>query len=154
MAHQIETILAALVTTLKAANTDALTRVYRGRTLPVEASEGGGDVINIYEDDESIDLNDVNFFKIRNQTVNVELHKRDIPDDVNDPGAVDAAANEFLRQVEVAIEADFRLGGTCMAVQHVGTRRDRADADQEFRVITVNLNVRYRTQRTDPEVQA
>ncbi len=40
MAHQVETILARIVTVLKAANTDAFTRVYRGRTVPSEEIEG------------------------------------------------------------------------------------------------------------------
>ena len=154
MAHQVETILAAIVTILKAGGTDAGTRVYRGRTLPVEAAESGGDVINVYEGDESSSLDDVNSRKIRELAVFVELHKRALPADQNDPGAIDTAMNDFYREVEVALEADFSLGGSCRNFVHTGTQRERGDADREYRVLTLNLAVHYRTLRTNPATQA
>ena len=152
MAHQAETILASIVTILKAGSTDAATRVYRGRTLPVEAVET--DIINVYEGDESSQLDDVNTRKIRMLQVFVELHKRALPADQNDPGSVDTAMNDFYREVEIALEADFSLAATCRNFTHVGTKRDRGDADREFRVLTLELMVHYRTLRLNPAVQA
>lgn len=152
MAYQAETILASIVTILKAGSTDAGTRVYRGRTLPVDAPEG--DVINVYEGDESSSLDDVNFKKTRDLQVYVELHKRALPTDQNDPGSVDTAMNDFARKVEVALEADPSLAATCLWMEHTGTQRERDKADREYRVLTLNLVVHYRTQRTNPAVQA
>lgn len=152
MAHQAETILAAIVTILKAGGTDAGSRVYRGRTLPVEAAEG--DVINVYEGDEVSSLDDVNSRKLRQLTVNVELYKRALPTDQNDPGSIDTALNDFIREVEVALEASFSLGGVCRNFIHTGTQRARGDADREFRVATLTLQVIYRTLRVDPATQA
>lgn len=154
MAHQAETILASIVTILKAGSTDAGARVYRGRTLPVDATEGGGDVINVYEGDESSSLSDLNTRKRRELQVHVELHKRALPTDQNDPGAVDTAMNDFARKVEVALEADFSLGAACDWFEHTGTGRERDDADREYRVLTLNLSVRYRTVRTNPAIRA
>jgi len=154
MAHQVETILAQIVTTLKAGGTDAGARVYRGRTLPVAASEGAGDVINVYEGDESSSLADQQARnKQRSLNVMVELHHRGLPTDQEDPGSVDTAMNDFLREVEIAIEADFTLAGTCMLCTHTGTRRERASADKEYRLVTLDLQVLYRTLRTDPAVK-
>jgi hypothetical protein len=154
MAHQAETILASIVTILKAGSTDAGTRVYRGRTLPVDSTEGGGDVINVYEGDESSALDDVNYKKVRDLQVYVELHKRALPTDQNDPGAIDTAMNDFAREVEIALEADPSLGSTCLWMEHSGTSRESDKADREYRVLTLNLTVHYRTVRTNPAVQA
>lgn len=154
MAYQAETILASVVTILKAGGTDAGSRVYRGRTLPVESAEGGGDVINVYEGDEQSRLDDVNSRKIRTLQVFVELHKRALPSDQNDPGSVDTALNDFAREVEFALEADFSLGGSCRNFVHVGTTRERDHADREYRVLTFELAVTYRTLRTNPATQA
>jgi hypothetical protein len=154
MAHQVETILASIVTILKAGSTDAGSRVYRGRTLPVDSPEGGGDVINVYEGDESSALDDVNSRKISELQVFVELHKRALPADQNDPGSVDTSMNDFYREVEVALEADFSLAGSCRNFIHIGTQRERDSADREYRVLTLNLAVHYRTLRTNPAVQA
>lgn len=154
MAHQVETIMAALVTLLKAGGTDAGTSVHRGRTLPVEAAENSGDVINVYEGDEDSALDDVNYKKTRALQVFVELHKRALPTDQNDPGSIDTAMNDFYREVEVAIEADPYLSASCLWCEHTGTKRERGDADREYRVLTLNLMVHYRTVRTNPAVQA
>jgi hypothetical protein len=154
MAHQAETILAAIVTILKAGSTDAGTAVYRGRTLPVEAAENSGDVINVYEGDETSALDDVNFKKTRELQVFVELHKRALPSDQNDPGSIDTAMNDFYREVEVALEASPSLSASCLWFEHTGTQRERDKADREYRVLTLNLLVHYRTVRTNPAVQA
>lgn len=155
MAHQVETILAAIVTILKAGSTDAGTAVHRGRTVPVEAAENSGDVINVYEGDESSNVNirATEYMKARELQVYVELHKRGLPTDQNDPGSVDTAMNDFCREVEVALEADPSLSGACLWFEHTGTRRERADGDREYRVLTLDLTVHYRTQRTNPAVQ-
>lgn len=151
MPHQAENILASIVTILKAGSTDASTRVYRGRTLPVEAAEG--DVINVYEGDEESAPHDVNALKLRILDVFVELHKRAASSDVNDPGAIDTAMNDFCREVEIALEADTTLGATCMKFEHISTSRERDQANAEFRVLTLGLKVYYRTLRTNPAVQ-
>lgn len=156
MAHQAETILAAIVTILKAGSTDAgATAVHRGRTLPVEFAENGGDVINVYEGDESSNVNirSTEYMKVRELQVYVELHKRALPSDQNDPGSIDTAMNDFCREVEVALEADPSLSGSCLWFEHTGTRRERGDGDREYRVLTLNLTVHYRTQRTNPAAQ-
>lgn len=151
MPHQAENILASIVTLLKAGGTDAGTRVYRGRTIPVEAAES--DVINVHEGDEDSTPHDVNALKLRILDVFVELHKRAASANVNDPGAVDTAMNDFYREVEIALEADTTLAGTCMKFEHVSTSRERAEADAEIRVLTLGLKVYYRTLRTNPAVQ-
>jgi len=155
MPHQCENILAAIVTLMKNASTDAGTRVYRGRTLAVEEAEGAGDVINVYEGDENSNPDDVNTRKLRSLEVFVELHKRATPTDVNDPTSLETAANDFLREVEVALEASVTLSGTCLKFEHQSTRREREGrADREYRVVTLGLVVVYRTLRTDPSTQA
>lgn len=152
MAHQCETIVAAIVTLLKAGGTDAGTRVYRGRTVPPEAAEG--DVILVYEGEEDSSHLDVNGLKDRYLDVAVELHKRATVTDVNDPTAIETAMNDFYREAEVALEASYNLSGTCQQFQHVFTRRERnGDGDQETRCLTLGLRVHYRTLRTNPEVQ-
>lgn len=151
MPHQCETILAQIVTTLKNASTDAGNRVYRGRTLPVEDSEGNGDVICVYEGDEDSALHDVNTLKLRILDVFVELHNRATPTDQNDPTALETAMNDFCREVEVALEASVTLNNTCMKFEHVTTRRERgAKGEKERRILTLGLKVYYRTLRTDP----
>ena len=154
MAHQAETILAAIVTILKGGGTDAGQFVYRGRTLPVDFAENGGDVINVYEGDESSALDDVNFKKTRELRVYVELHKRALPSDQNDPGSIDTAMNDFYREAEIALEASPSLSGSCLWFEHVGTKRERDSADREYRVLTLELAVHYRTVRTNPATQA
>jgi hypothetical protein len=157
MAHQAETILAAIVTILKAGSTtDAGQAVYRGRTLPVEAAENSatGDVINVFEGDETSSLRDLNVpgGKLRTLQVFVELHKRASSTDQNDP-SIDTLMNEFLRKVEVALEASFTLGGVCDKFVHTATQRARDGASQEFRVVTLELQVSYSTQRTNPAIR-
>lgn len=154
MPHQSENICAAIVTLLKNAATDAGNRVYRGRTLPVEEAEGTGDVINVYEGDEESKPDDVNTRKVRVLEVFVELHKRSSPTDVNDPTSLETAANEFLRKVEVALEASITLTSTCLKFEHTSTRRERSQAAREYRVTSLTLLVMYRTLRLDPATQA
>lgn len=154
MAHQAETILASIVTILKAGGTDAGTAVHRGRTLPIEAAENAGDVILVYEGDETSGLSDLNTRKKRELQVFVELHKRSLPADQNDPGAVDTAMNDFAREAEIALEADYSLAGACDLFVHTGTQRERDGADRELRVLVLNLAVHYRTVRTNPAVRA
>jgi hypothetical protein len=153
MPHQCENILASIVTILKAGGTDASTRVYRGRTVPPEAAEG--DVILVYEGDEESAPDDLNYRKVRTLDVAVELHKRATAADVNDPGAIETAMNDFYREAEVALEASVNLSGTCLKFEHVFTQRERnGEGDQETRCLTLGLRVHYRTVRTDPGTQA
>lgn len=152
MAHQAETILASIVTTLKTAATAAGNSVFRGRTLPVEAEENAGTVINVYEGDEASSLLNMNGGKRRALDVFVELQLRLLPSSQTDPTPIDTAMNEFARAVEVALEADFTLGATCQKFEHVATLRDRENADEEYRALTLHLVVTYRTLRTNPAV--
>lgn len=155
MAYQAENIAASIVTILKAAGTDAGTAVHRGRTLPIEVAENSGDAINVYDGDETSNVNirSTEYMKVRELRIYVELYKRTLPTDQNDPTSIDTALNDFARKVEVALEADPTLAGTCLWFEHDGTQRDRADADREYGELTLNLMVHYRTQRTNPAVQ-
>jgi hypothetical protein len=148
--HHRETLLAGLVTIIKNASTSCGNRVYRGRRIPIEDAELP--VALVYQGDEESDLNDQNHLLRRVLEVFVELHQKNTPTTINDPG-IDTALNELARQVEVAVQADATLGGLCLIALHVGTQTQSEDAEADRGRIRLQFSILYRTQRTDPSVQ-
>jgi len=150
MAHHRETLVEGLRDILQAAGTSMSTRFYRGRKLPVEDAELPAGLV--YQGDEQSELNDVNSLKRRGLETFIEVHHKSDPAVLNDPD-IETKLNELAREVEVALEADFTLGGRCMTFVHVGSITRIEEAESDRGAIRLQLNIQYRTLRTDPAVQ-
>jgi hypothetical protein len=150
MAHHRETLVEGLRDILQAAGTSMGSRFYRGRKLPVEDTELPAGLV--YQGDEQSELNDVASLKRRGLETFIELHQKSDPAVLNDPD-IETKLNELAREVEVALEADFTLGGRCMTFVHVATLTSIEEGESDRAVIRLQLNIQYRTLRTDPAVQ-
>ncbi|HKQ24092.1 MAG TPA: hypothetical protein VJT81_06585 [Burkholderiales bacterium] len=150
MAHHRETLVEGLRDILRAAGTTIGSRFYRGRQLPVEDTELPAGLV--YQGDEQSPPDDVRSLKRRGLETFIELHHKSDPATLNDPD-IETKLNELAREVEVALEADFTLGGRCLFFIHVGTLTRIEDGDSNRGTIRLQLNVQYRTLRTDPSIQ-
>jgi len=146
MAHKRDTLLAALVAQIVAAGTSCAARVYRGRELAVEDAELPAALV--YHGNEASELNDVDSLKLRKLEVTIDLHQATTAVDLNVPG-IESALNTLAQEVEDAIESDPTLGASALFFMHVGTELDIAAGEVERGVISLRLDVIYRTQRTN-----
>ncbi len=156
MSHAAENIVASVISILTAAATVAGNSVYGSPDVAIAEDDNDGAVIAVFEGDEESELHSEtsNSIKARWLELFVELHFRGSVVDPKNPRGVDTAANDFLRQVEVALEADQTLGGKCLTFKHTNTKRERDSKVQSLRVYTLRLVVQYRTARTNPSTLA
>lgn len=147
MTHRRETLLAAIVTQIKAAATTVGNKVYRGRRLPVEDAELP--VCLVYQGDEASEFNDLaTDLKRRRLNVTIEIHQDSDPATLNDPG-IETALNALSEEIEDALEADFTVGGNALFFEHQSTTVDIETGEVDRGVIRLGLMVDYRTVRTD-----
>lgn len=150
--HHRETLVEGLRDILQAAATSMGTRFYRGRKLPVEDTELPAGLV--YQGDEQSELESATSDSIKRRGLEtfIELHHKSDPATLNDPG-IETLLNELAREVEVALEADPTLGGRCLFFVHVGSVTRIEDGESDRGAIRLQLNIQYRTSRTDPSVQ-
>jgi hypothetical protein len=150
MAHHRETLIEGLRDLLQAAGTTLSTRFYRGRQLQVEDTELPAGLI--YQGDEQSEPDDVRSLKRRGLETFIELHQKSEPAALNDPD-LETKLNELAREVEVVLEADPTLGGRCLFFVHAGTLTRIEEGESNRGTIRLQLNIQYRTLRTNPAVQ-
>lgn len=147
MTHKRETLLAAVQSQISDAATSCSTRVYRGRGLQFEDAELPA--CAVYQGDEESNFNDFGAsYKSRFLRVNVELHQKSDPANVNAP-AIETALNVLAEEVENALEADFSLGGTAISFEHQQTETEIEPGEVDRGVIRLGLVVHYRSTRLD-----
>ena len=152
MSLAAENIVASVVAILAAGGTVAGANVIGSPDLPVAEEQNAGSVIAVFEGDEETALDDATSNRKKRHWLQlfIECHLRAVVADPKNPRAVDTAANAFIAQVLVLIEADVTLGGTCLWFEHKSTKRERNSAEHSLRVVTLGLIVHYRTLRTNP----
>lgn len=152
MAHHRETLIEGLRDLLQAAGTSMGSRFYRGRKLPVEDTELPAGLIYQGDEESRFDSETSDHLKRRGLETFVELHHKSDPTALNDPD-LETKLNELAREVEVALEADPTLGGRCLFFMHVGSVTRIEDGESDRGAIRLQLNIQYRTLRTDPSQQ-
>lgn len=153
--HQRETILNSIVTILVTAATAAGDRVFRARE---DAFEPDADLpaIVVWQGDDATRLDDQHYSKRHDFEVTIELYAKILRPTTDDSTevTVETELNALAEEVEIALEADFSLGGTCLKFSDNGASKpDIRNNDREYAMMPYSLTVDYRTLRTNPATQ-
>ena len=146
MLHKREVLLEAVKAQLIAAATDCAGRISRGKDLPVENVELPAACF--YQGPEANEQNDVETYKQRKVDVIIDVHAKSTPADLNQP-EIETVLNALALQFENALEADAKLGGAAMWIDHIATDNEIVEGEADRGVVKIIYRAQYRTLRLD-----